>query len=280
MVQRTRERFVTSRLPRIGAGLIVFCDDGRTLRTLAVTPEDGELHVDAYEERSAHVTGDLSSLDLDRFARRHSSAIVVAHEARLDIRSELTQPLELQSCSAGAEVSGWVLERRGAESRCVRATMPRERLSSWQERVGSLGLGLQGVYPLMGSALSGIHAPTGSRPRLVLQLEERWIASIEALGESCCAIDVRDEPPTVRGCLQLLGEGLEEVTLCGGGVDLPAFGYEFVRAGQTWPWLSRLRCDRPALAPGFAALLGAARHACGLAGVDALACVPPLRASD
>jgi len=41
--------------------------------------------------------------------------------------------------------------------------------------------------------------------------------------------------------------------------------------------LARQKSGSTELAPGFAALLCAARHMFGLAAVDAVACIPPLR---
>jgi hypothetical protein len=109
----------------------------------------------------------------------------------------------------------------------------------------------------------------------VLQFERGHVAIMESLGGSCRSLEVRAEPPERRLCAELIGDGCSEVALCGGGVDLSRFGYELVLSGQTWARLPPLDAVGPALPSSLAAMVGAARHACGLAPTDAVACVPP-----
>ncbi len=265
----------TSRLPRLASGVVVLEVEGERCRATSLTRLGSQVRVDGVQSGGAPSEAALRAL-LERLSSPHRGALLVSEEARLSVRHGPGARRSAHDPEHDGLARGFVLCGGGSPERCLVATVARERRLLWSAALARLGLRLEGIYPLLGSALAGIEQDASARPRLVLQLERRWIALLEEQGARCLDALVLEESPSVARCAALIGEGCPEVALCGGGVDLSAFGYELVRDGRTWARLPAVLCLGGPARTSLAAAVGAARHALGLAAVDAVACVPAL----
>lgn len=164
-----------------------------------------------------------------------------------------------------------------SELRVVAASTEAADRDAWRELMGRCDLELEGIYPLGGSPLGVLDSSTSAKPMLCLQVEPHFVVLAEAFEGSCRAIQVvplSADSAAVEESLDLVGPACEELWLCGNGVDLSALGYEIVKQSETWVRLFD-SCGRASLDhPSASSMLGAARHAFGLASVDAVACVP------
>jgi len=235
--RRHRELAVVEHAPDGGRIALVRIDAGREATVLAV---------DDVTDQLADDPGGL----LARIGLRGRRPVVVATSG-----ATLRVEPELDGCRLTAALD--------SDPRCA-----------WSDAAQRAGVLLSGVYPLLGCALAGVRVDDSKRPGLLLQVERSGTAIVEHAGPHCRGVEqVRHDAPSVRACLELLGEGCPTALLCGGGADLSELGYQLVGAGSTWirlaPLLARVECAaEPAT---LAAVVGAARHAAGLAPPDSTA---------
>jgi hypothetical protein len=136
---------------------------------------------------------------------------------------------------------------------------------TWRERLGTLGIALKRVYPLVGAPLLALErAPRV--PLLYLQVEAAFLGVMGIVrGEITDLEVVAAREPVLEQCRDLVGAACPEVLLAGGRPDLSEIGYGLARAGDTWVRILRPEGERTGLATtSLAALVGAARHASGL----------------
>jgi hypothetical protein len=233
--------------------------------------------------RLPRVSTEFLVLQVDGLAFR------AAHVRRRDrlLESLALQRGELEQCLGfllSCRVSGAGARRRVVlvtpeaelaipDARLV-ARMSTEDRERWSRELEAWGLELVAVYPLAGSPLGVLDG--GGETALCVQIERDLIAVMDLVRGRCAQLECFPRvEPTCRRVQELVGEGCPEVLLCGGGADLSELGYELARGGSTWVRI--LRPDSRAFSdPGDAAIVGAARHACGLVPADRMAFVMPL----
>lgn len=284
----------SARLPVAKGELVVIEDDGSAMRVVLVNVGSAdELNLTASRSVPA-ARGRTSALAklLDEVGASPERALVVSTAAHASIRThELRRDLARaepmiappRPDAGDAELClGWTTrspEHESAPMQTMLVSLPRRERELWLASCEELGIALEGIYAPEGTAVAGLRWNDDDLPALCLQVEPTSTSLIEVSARGSVAIDTfRGEPPSIRRCLQLVGEGCTELFVCGGGVELSSFGCELVHQGTSWVRFPEVRARTPEglpADPSLAAAVGASRHALGLVRRDALPCVPP-----
>lgn len=141
------------------------------------------------------------------------------------------------------------------------------------------GVDLAGLYPLAGCPIAAIGREAIRAPTLCLQIENDLTAVVETDQGGCRSIEVFHQRPSLRQCMELVGTACPEVLLFGGGERLRPLGLELALTGTTWVRILKPAgvgdCEESG-SEALGSILGAARHAFGIASPDAVACVPAI----
>lgn len=260
-------------LPRVGREFLLLQFDGLVHRAAHVRRRNHELELLGSERGDFEVC--LAFLhSRRRCGRRAERVVLVTSEARPALLAEPFRRVDRlggEPCE-GAGAGGFDLPRERVPTPRFRADMAPTARSRWARSLAAHDLDLVAVYPLAGSPLGALEE--GPDSALFVQVEHELIVVAELVHGRCVQLELHPgAEPTPRRVQELVGEACPEVLLCGGGAELSVLGYELVRTGSTWVRL--LHASSPRLPePALAALVGAARHASGLAPVHRQAFLP------
>lgn len=205
-------------------------------------------------------------------------------------RDQVEEALELQQWFTAEDTDitcGWsaiengdsVSGNKGSRHPWLVAGLSRERRKRWREMLQSMGLTLEGVYPLAGSANSILSDPSVEACACI-QLERGFIAHSTMKEGKPEALEIRylaEKTPTPVDSLEFLAtQNLHRAWVCGRGTE--AFAREIstlngCEASLLQAGHDEISGDVPAAS--LIPLVGASRHALGLAPKQSNLCVPP-----